>query len=284
MSKSKASENRKKILLAALGALFAVVLIYQLFLGGPAPRKTKSANSNAAVATTSSTSDQGAQKAKPRPSNTEQDQLLEVTLNDLTPLNLSALHPAGGPTAPGERGPIFAYWVKPPDPPPPPIPPPPIGLQSVQPASAVAGTPRNITLTITGSKIPADAVIYFDGTARQTKRVSDTQLSTELLANEYASARSINIEVKSQSDPVNNNSNPIQFTAQPLPEPGFRYIGRLGEFGVFELTASKEIKRLPRGEKIQNVWRIDSISDTGVEVTHVQYEIKKRVPMQEKSK
>jgi hypothetical protein len=152
----------------------------------------------------------------------------------------------------------------------------------VQPPSAVAGTPRVITLTISGTKIPADAQLFFDGNPRQTKRVSDTQLSTELQPNEYAYPRSINIDVKSQSDPAHNNSNPIQFVVQPAPEPAFRYIGRLGENGVFELNATKEVKRLRRGDVIQGVWRIDSISDTGVEVTNTQYEIKRRVPMQEK--
>ncbi|HKS39597.1 MAG TPA: hypothetical protein VJX74_03210, partial [Blastocatellia bacterium] len=66
--------------------------------------------------------------------------------------------------------------------------------------------------------------------------------------------------------------------------PQFRYIGRLGENAVFELTATKEIKRLRRGDVVQGVWRIDSINDSGVELTHTQYEIKARVPLQEKPK
>lgn len=209
---------------------------------------------------------------------------MEIQLADLTPLDFSRAYPSGSATVSPERGSIFAYYVEPPKPPPPPPPPPPIGLQSVQPAFAVAGTPRNITLTISGNKIPADAQVYLDGGPRPTKRVNDNQLSIELQASEYASARSINIDVKSQSDPANNNSNTIQFTSQPAPAPQFKYIARLGENAVFELNATKEIKRLRRGDIVQGVWRIDSINDTGVELTHTQYEIKSRVPLQEKPK
>jgi len=284
MAKKSSSEKRKKLILAALGGLFAVVLIYQLFFGGPAPRKPRAANSNAPVATTTPGTPSPAPQA-PRPrSISEQEQAIEILLADLTPLNLSAAYTKSGPATPSERGNIFAYYVPPPPPPVPPPPPPPIGLQSVQPPSAVAGTPRNITLIISGTKIPADAQIFFDGGPRQTKRMSDTQLSTELQANEYTYPRNINLEVKSQSDPTHNNSNAIQFIVQQAPEPAFRYLGRLGENGIFELNSTKEVKRLRRGDVIQGVWRIDSITDTGVEVTNTQYEIKRRVPMQEKTR
>jgi hypothetical protein len=140
-------------------------------------------------------------------------------------------------------------------------------------------------VTVTGQKLPADPVIYFDGRAKATKRLNESQLTTVLEPGEYSSARSINIDVKSQSDPVKFYSNPISFTSQPAPEPQFRYIARLGEFAVFEISAAnKEYKRLTRGGIVQGVWRIDSITDTGVEVTHTQYEIKRRVPLQEKAR
>jgi IPT/TIG domain-containing protein len=285
MAKGNAAEKRKRIILVALGGLFAFVLIYQFILSGPAPRPARNVNSNASVAATApGAANSNQPKAKPRPSTSEQELIIEAQLNDLTPLNLSALRPAGGSTASGERGPIFAYYVAPPPPAQPPPPPPPIGLQSVQPGSAVAGTPRNVTLTVTGTKIPEDAQIYLDGSPRESKRVSESQISTELKPGDYAAARTINIEVKSKSDPAHNNSNSIQFISQAPPEPGIRYIGRLGENGVFEITVTKEVKRLRRGDMISGVWRIDSISDTGVELTHTQYEIKRRVPMQEKTK
>ncbi len=285
MAKSGSSEKRKRLMLAVLGGLFVVVLGYQFFSGGPAPRNTrKPANSNGSATTKSPETQTGApQAAKSRPGN-EQDRLIAEQLADLSPLDLSRAYPIGNATIYPDRGPIFAYYVPPPPKPVPEKPPPPIGLQSVQPQSAVAGTPRDITLVISGSKIPSDAQVYLDGGARPSKRISENQLSIELKAAEYASPRSMNIEVKSASDPVNNNSNSIQFMSQQPPMPQFRYIGRLGENAVFELNATKEIKRLRRGDVVQGVWRIDSINDSGVELTHTQYEIKARVPLQDKPK
>ena len=285
MAKSGSSEKKKRLILAVLGGLLIFLLIYQFFLSGPTPRTTKKpANSNSSVATKSPGAQTGAPQApKSKPAN-EQDRLMAEQLADLSPLDLSRAYPIGNATILPTRGPIFAYYVAPPPPPVPEKPPPPIGLQSVQPQFAVAGTPRDITLVISGTKIPADAQVYLDGRPLPSKRVSENQLSIELKASEYASPRSMNIEVKSASDPVNNNSNTIQFMSQQPPLPQFRYIGRLGENAVFELTATKEIKRLRRGDIVQGVWRIDSINDSGVELTHTQYEIKTRVPLQEKPK
>ena len=285
MAKSSSSEKRKRLILAVLGGLLIFVLIYQFFLNDPVPKTTKkTSNSNSSVATTSSGTQTGATQApKGRPVK-EQDRLMAEELANLTPLDLSRAYPIGNATIYPARGPIFAYYVEPPKPPEPPPPPPPIGLQAVQPQFAVAGTPRDITLTISGTKIPADAQVYLDGGPRPTKRVNENQVSIELKASEYASPRSINIDVKSASDPVKNNSNTIQFMAQQPPLPQFKYIGRLGEYAVFELSAAKEIKRLRRGDVVQGVWRIDSINDTGVELTHTQYEIKARVPLQERPK
>ena len=47
---------------------------------------------------------------------------------------------------------------------------------------------------------------------------------------------------------------------------------------------TKEIKRLGRGDSIMNQWRIDAITDQGVDVTLTQYDIKRRVPLTEKTR
>ena len=174
------------------------------------------------------------------------------------------------------------YRPKPPPPPPPPKPPP-ITLTGVTPTSAVAGTPRKVTLTVVGSMIPVDAQLYFDGQVKQAKRLNEHQIAADIEPQEYASPRTISITVKSASDPT-MFSNTTGFTVQPAPEPQFRYIGRLGEQGLFELTGTKEIKRLGRGDSIMNQWRIDAINDQAVEVTLTAYEIKRRVPLTEKTR
>lgn len=289
MAKRGSSEQRKRLILVVLGALFAFVLVWQLFISPPARPARKVRNANTSTASTApSTTASVASPAKPtvpKPGSiAEQEALLQQQLSDLTPLNLSLISSGGGSPKISERGNIFAYYVPPPVPPPPPPPPPPIVVQAVSPQSAVAGTPRQITVTVTAQKIPDDPQIFFDGRPKPTKRINESQLTTVMEPAEYSFAKNINVEVKSQSDPVKNNSNTIPFIVQPAPEPQFRYIGRLGENAVFEITATKEIKRLTRGAVIQGVWRIDSITDTGVDLTHTQYEIKRRVALQDKGR
>jgi hypothetical protein len=278
------------MMLVVLGGLFVFVLIYQFFISPPARPTRKTRNSNSPVAATSpQTTAPNSSPAKPPQapkvgSVAEQEALLQLQLSDLTPLNLTLISSAGGSPKISERGNIFAYYVEPPKPVAPPPPPPPIIIQAVSPQSVVAGTPRQVTVTVTAQKIPGDPQIFFDGRAKETKRINESQLTTVMEPNEYAFARSVNVEVKSQSDPVKNNSNTISFSIQPAPEPQFRYIGRLGENAVFEITATKEIKRLTRGSVVQGVWRIDSITDAGVDITHTQYEIKRRVALQDKGR
>jgi hypothetical protein len=156
----------------------------------------------------------------------------------------------------------------------------------------VASTPRTFTLVVTGNQFPADAQILFDGTPRVTKRVGDNQLSTEVIPNDYPFARNINIDVKSQSEPGRLYSNTIQFIVQPSPEPQFVYKGRLGalnqpeyNYAVFELSGgAKEIKRGKAGDTIMGVWRIDVVASDYVDITHTQYDIKRRVPLQDKAR
>ncbi len=215
---------------------------------------------------------------------------MQALLSDLTPLNLRLASSGGGKSAPGSRGNIFGYWVPPPEAPKEAPPPPPIQLISLQPQTAVAGTPRPVTLVVTGNKIPADAQMLIDGSPRVTKRLSETQLSTEISPGDYSMARGMNIEVKSKSNPA-ENSNSIQFVVQPAPEPQFIYKGRLGtlnqpqyNYAVLELSATKEIKRAKIGDTIMGIWRVDAITADGIDVTLTQYDIKRRVQLQERPK
>jgi hypothetical protein len=211
-------------------------------------------------------------------------------LSDVTPLNLRYASTGAVPSAPGKRDNIFAYYKEPPPPPAPPPPPPPIQLISVQPQTAVAGTPRPLTLVISGNKIPADAQILFDNSPRPTKRVSETQLSTELPAVDYSIPRVINVGVSSRSKPT-ENSNTVQFMAQAPPDPQFIYKGRLGalnqpqtNYAVIELNSTKETKRVKVGETIMGIWRVDAILADRIELTLTQYDIKRRVQLQERPK
>lgn len=286
MAKGTNAEQKKRMILVALGGLLVFVIIYQLFISPPSKPARKPSNSNTSVPTSpvATAPQPGAgQAAKPAASGQQAEEMVAFLMQDLTPLDLRGSFRSGPVEVNKERGDVFKFWIPPPPKPPDPVPPPPITLTGVTPASAVAGTPRKITLTIVGSTIPEDAQLLFDNSVKPAKRVNEHQIATELEPGEYAFQRSINISIKSASD-VKMFSNSISFNVQAAPEPQFRYIGRLGEQGLFELATTKEIKRLSRGDSVMNQWRIDAITDQGVDVTLTQYDIKRRVPLTEKTR
>ncbi len=288
MAKSTKSEQRKRILLLALGGLFVFVLVYNLVLSPPTrpTRRTNNANAPAAQTQTATTTTQpGTNKPAPQPKATGQpEEIVYQLMQDLNPLDLRHTNKSNSVEIDKERGPVFAYYVPPPPPPKPPDPPPPITLQGVTPATAVAGTPRKITLTVSASNVPMDAQMLFDGGVRPSRRLNEHQIATDLEPSDYASPRPINITIRSASDPQKMFSTPTTFTIYPAPEPQFRYIGRLGEQALLEMTGTKDIKRMGRGEIVLNQWRIDAINDQGVDVTLTQYDIKRRVPLTEKTR
>ncbi|HVF88414.1 MAG TPA: hypothetical protein VNH22_00010 [Blastocatellia bacterium] len=280
MAKASSKEKNKKIILAVL-LLLAVVIAVWNFTRGPEPRRPANrpdVRAGAQPAPRPAVSGQ----PRPAPAANQQEALYQQMLADASPLNFSLISNRGEAAKVGPRGNIFAFYVPPPQPTPTPPPPPPIALQMVQPQSAVAGTPRDIVLTVTGQGFPQDAQILMDGRPKTTRRMNETTVATDVSAAEYSGPRNATIEVKSQADPVKLYSNPIPFIVQAAPEPPFRYIGRIGENGLFEMGGTKEHTRKKRGEVIQGVWRIDSITDQAVEVTNTTYEIKKRIPMVEK--
>ena len=291
---STSAEKIKRRLLIGLGAVLALVVVYRFFLSGPETRPRRPAQTNSTTTApqtgTATAPVSGTPKAKPMGAAAQQEAMIQALLSDLTPLNLRYASIGEGSSSPGTRDNIFAYYKEPPPKPLPPPPPPPVQLISLQPQTAVAGTPKPLTLVLTGNKIPADAEILLDNSPRRTKRMSETQLSTEISPGDYSLARGINIQVRSQSKPT-ENSNLIQFMVQAPPEPQFIYKGRLGSlnqpqtnYAVIELNSDKTTKRVKVGETIMGIWRVDSILADRIELTLTQYDIKRRVQLQERPK
>jgi hypothetical protein len=50
------------------------------------------------------------------------------------------------------------------------------------------------------------------------------------------------------------------------------------------MNGTKEVARVTRGGTVQGVWRIEAVTNDGIDVIHTQYEIKKRVVMQDKAR
>jgi hypothetical protein len=285
MASSKNEKIKKIAVLTLFGAL-VVVGIYQVFFSAPTPKPKLNKNIDTPVlnTATTSTTPSGSKPKQQQSASAARQALIDAALSDLTPLDLPSTKDTGGSATPGWRQNIFAVWIEPPKPPPPPPPPPPITLQSIQPQSAVAGTPRPITVEVFAAKVPPDGKVYIDGRVKDTKRIGESQFQVQLSAQEYASPGTMNFEIKSVSDPATWHSNQVPFISQPAPEPPFKMVGRLGELGVFEMSGSRDIKRAGRGATLQGTWRIDSISDTGADVTQTQYEIRRHVQMQEKGR
>ncbi|HKA17264.1 MAG TPA: hypothetical protein VKN18_03020 [Blastocatellia bacterium] len=290
---STSSEKIKQRLLIGLGAVLALVVVYRVFLSGPETRPRRPAQTNSTTQSQTGTATapvSSTPKAKPMGAAAQQEAMMQALLSDLTPLNLRYASTGEGSSSPGTRDNIFGYYKEPPPPPRPPDPPPPVQLISVQPQSAVAGTPKPVTLVISGNKIPSDAQILLDNSPRATKRLSETQLSTEISPGDYSVPRGINIQVRSQSKPT-ENSNLIQFMVEAPPEPQFIYKGRLGSlnqtqtnYAVIELNSTKETKRVKVGETIMGIWRVDAILADRIELTLTQNDIKRRVQLQERPK
>src|SRR5262249_10638264 len=207
--------------------------------------------------------------------------LRQQQLSDTSPLMLTGHHPVAG--AETERGNIFAYYVPPPTPTPSPPPPPPILLRYVQPQNAIAGTPRPVTLVISGDHFPPDPQIIYGGVPKPTRKAEGT-LSTEISPSDYSFARTVPIEVKSQTKPAESYSNQISFFVQAPPAIPFKMVGRIGDLAVLEFpgTPNKEYMRFRKGEVVMQFWRIDSMDSTGIDVTDTRYDIKRRVPFEEK--
>jgi hypothetical protein len=267
---TKQKTNKRQLVL--LGLLVVVLGYYVLhtfvFTSQPARPTGSSGARSTATSSTSGTESRQSEGTREAPVTTAEK--MQVLLDDRSPLELGLLARAGaGPATPGTRGNIFDYYKEPPPPPVPPPPPPPIRINSVNPHYVVAGTPRPAKMSVSGSAFPPDAQILLNGSPRQTKRLNEGTLSTELSQGEYARQGSFTVEVKSQSDPVKFYSNTLNFVIQPSPDPPFKYVGRIGELAVLEV-GNKEFARMTRGATVQGVWRIEAISDAGVDVIHTQ--------------
>lgn len=284
-NKNSGWEKNKKIVLAGLGALLAIAIVYNFFLSDSGPprsaRRTGNTNSTAPPRSTTVPVQTQRQIESAANKSTNRKEEMEAELADLTPLDL-AVHVAASPNLKTERGNIFTYYVEPPKPPPPAEPPPPIALQMIQPPSVIASTPKSFTLTVAGQGYPADAQILMSGRPRQTKRVNETMLSTEVAQGDYLSQGTITIEVRSQSNPSKMFSNQLALVIQAAPEPPFKYYGETGGNALLEVGGVFEHKGYRRGDTVQGAWRIDSITKDVIEVTHLQLGIKKAVARQDK--
>ena len=273
-----------KIKKFALGALLLVictiVLYYIIFSGSSSSTEVKKSSDQTEQSMTARGSSGGVQKQfSPQDPNIVAQQLM----GDSSPLDLSNLDREKLDKVEQDRN-IFKFYVKPPPTPAPqPTPvPPPIMIRHVQPQTLVAGTPRNVTLVVSGQGFPADAQILLSGMPKETKQATPGELKTDITPSEYALARTVNVDVKSKNNPKEFWSNTVPLIIQASPDPPLKLIGRIGETGVFQVIGSSDVVRLKPKETFQGIWRIDQVNSTGVDLTDTRYDIKKHMDLEQK--
>lgn len=187
---------------------------------------------------------------------------------------------------------VFDY---PPPPPPvkprPPIvvtePPPTINIGSLSPGSAIAGSSRPVTLTITGRYFPVDAVVLVNSSRAATQRQSDSVLKVTLGARDIASPGTVRIKVVSASQELKLWSRELPFTLQPSPDPSesFIYSGRIGNQAVIGFKDGKKPKTVSVGDSLNGLvlWRIVAINERQVDMLDTRNEIRKSITLTPRS-
>lgn len=213
---------------------------------------------------------------------------IEDDLGPVAELELYLLdpRPVGGAVA---RNP-FAYPPPPPPPPAPPIvqpPPPTIAIGDVTPGSVVAGVPRGVTVTVTGSQFPADARVVWNGRQLPTEVGGPTTLRVNLSPAEISSPGTVEVKVVSESQPDKLWSAARSFTVSPSPTPPFKYVGKIGDQAVLDFEGqrdgSRKLVRVGDTIGVGTQWKVLAIGGERIDVLDVRNEIRKSVALAKKS-
>jgi hypothetical protein len=249
----KNPNEKKKMIVAAVLGLSAIIVLGYLFLGGSSSKSTP----NRPTANPTPT---------PRVARVP-DTPEEPPVETFQPINFPRSIPAVGEA---NRN-IFAYYEAPtprpsPPPPPSPIPTPPLVANSVSPQSVYART-GDFSLQVMGDKFVPGVNIVLDSRVMQTRYISAQQLATTVPADMIANPGSRPIVLKNANGSL--YSNPVSLTVTPPPVPNFNYVGLIGkprfnDWAVLQDKNSKEFINVQRGDVVGGRFRVNSISDKEV--------------------
>jgi hypothetical protein len=204
---------------------------------------------------------------------------------------LPPLTPGGGQVSIARN--VFAY-PPPPKPPPPQAatrdepPPPPIPIGGVTPSTVIAGSSRPLTITLNGNHIPVDAKVFWNGQPLETQFLNRTAVRATVPPSAYSSARPVQLEVKSMSQPDRLYSRQVPFQLTPSPEPAesLTYTGRIGTQAVISIKDDKRPKLVGVGETINGSvpWKVLAINDRQVELLDTRNDIRKSLALAAKAR
>lgn len=255
--------EKKKMIVAAVLGVGALLVLGYLFLGGGSTKPTIRA-----IASPTPTPPRGPNK--PPQEDEDISVYQEIVYNGTV---------VGAPEA--DRN-IFAYYVPPPPPvkqvpTPTPTPPPPLTVSNVSPASVFART-GDFSLQVVGDKFVPGVRIVIDGRAMATRIISSQQVATTVTADLIANPGNRRIEVRTADGALYSNVVSLNVTAPPDPRNSFSYIGLIGkprgnDIAVLQDKNSKELLNVQRGDLVGGRFRLTSISDKELKLIDVTLKI-----------
>src|SRR6185503_5895639 len=258
--------EKKKMIVAAVLGLVAIIVLGYLFLGGSSKKPT--ANRPTATATPTPAR---AGRDNPQPVDSEEDLSMykEIVYTGTVP-----------PASEANRN-IFAYYVPPtptpkPPPSPSPIPTPPLTATSLSPQSVYART-GEFSLQVMGDKFVPGVNIIIDGRAMQTRFISAQQLATTVPPDLIANPGARQVMLRNTNGSLYSNS--VNLTVTPPPLPNYNYVGLIGklrfnDWAVLQDKSSKDFINVQRGDVVGGRFRVNSISDREVVLIDTNLKIK----------
>jgi len=257
--------EKKKMIVAAVLGLVAIIVLAYIFLGGSSKPAT-----NRVTATATPT--------PPRTKEIPPPDFIDESAAVLEPISY---HP-GIPAVPEANRNIFAFYVPPPPTPKPPpspspIPTPPLTATSVSPQSVYART-GDFSLQVMGDKFQPGVNIVIDGRMMQTRFVSGQQLATTVPADVIANPGTRQIVLRNGNGSLYSNSLNLNVTVPPAPN--YNYVGLIGkprfnDWAVLQDKGSKDLINVQRGDVVGGRFRVNSISekevvlvDTSLKIRH----------------
>ena len=274
----KTPAERNKMIAAIALPLLALIFIYNMFSGpskpsaSTSPTPTVKRGAGGAVKTSS-------------PDASAQPEMGSELASKMTPISCC---PA--PSGVGDAGRnIFAFYVKPtpppgagvPTPPPPtPPPPPPLVLASLAPQSVFART-AGFTLQVTGDKFGPAARVYIENQEVPTQYKSMQQLSATIPASLISSPGQRSVMVRTPDGQLYSNQAALN-VMQP-PAPTYTYVGFLRRQRPSANTAvlkdaKGELYSVRQGDLVEGRFRVNDITERGVEVVDKDLNIKHTMP------
>src|SRR5256885_827942 len=260
------SRQKQQLLFGIAGALFALILLYQVFKS-PTPEPVNKVSANPHPERLKDAD----HRNQPQP--IEQPGELKVEDTQQVALNLDQLNTKAEGDASVDRN-LFAY--PPPPPPPPPDPPRPVTvpITAISPSSVYART-KELKLVVRGNNFAPEMRIYLNGspTFAQTVFTSANELRADVPQQYFATAQQLRVEVKTPGQEEKFFSNPLTLTILEPPLPKFTMLGQMAESGGKNPTAIllDGDKRLvaPIGDNVSGTWKGINIGSNFVEVEEV---------------